>query len=129
MVAVAGTTTALAIEIMGGLAGLEEYTRYRLITEPDDIAGWLEAEDEPAINLPCADAAVVAPGYSIEISDDFARELDLEDAADARVLLIVQNWNDPDRVSVSVNGPIVLNTRTGRARQFLVPGVWRLSLL
>lgn len=117
---VAVVNPSITLRMLGGLAGLEEYTSYRLVTEPDESVCWLEATDEPAIALPCADALAVLPEYAIELSDVDVAELEIEDAADVRVLLVVQNWDRPEALRLSTSGPIVVNTRTGRAKQLVI---------
>jgi flagellar assembly factor FliW len=126
MVAVADPS--MMLQVVGGLAGLEEYTAYRMLSLPDSPVCWLEAIDEPQIALPCADATAVVPGYTIELSDEDAAGLQLEDADEARVLLVIQHWDDPSRLSPNGAGPIVVNTRTGLARQFLVPTMGRIAM-
>jgi flagellar assembly factor FliW len=118
MVAVANPT--MTVRLLGGLAGLEEYTAYRMITEPDEPVCWLQSIDEEAVALPCADALAVLPDYQVELSDETVAELGIETAEDVRVLLVIQNWGDPERLTLSTGGPIVVNTHTGMAKQIVL---------
>jgi flagellar assembly factor FliW len=118
MVAVADPT--LTVRLLGGLAGLEEYTAYRMITEPDEPVCWLQSIDEEAIALPCADALAALPDYEVEISDETVAELAIETPEDVRVLLVIQNWGDAERLALSMGGPIIVNTRTGMAKQIVL---------
>lgn len=118
MVAVANPT--MTVRLLSGLGGLEEYTAYRMVTELDDPVCWLQAIDEPAVALPCADALAVLPDYELELPDETVAELEIETPEDVRVLLVIQDWEHADRLSLSTGGPIVVNTRTGMARQIVL---------
>lgn len=118
MVAVANPT--MTVRLLSGLGGLEEYTAYRMITEPGDPVCWLQSIDEPAVALPCADALAAMPDYAMELSAETVSELEIETAEDVRVLLVIQNWEQPDDLRLSRRGPIVVNTRTGIAKQIVL---------
>ena len=113
MIAVADPVITLTI--LGGLAGLEQHTAFRVLSEPDDAVYWLECAGEPAIALPCADALAVLPDYTLELEEGVVDLLDIRHADDVRVLLVVQNWDDPAHILLSTSGPIVWNTRAGLA--------------
>jgi flagellar assembly factor FliW len=118
----------ITLSLVDGLAGLDEFHNFRMITTPDDVVCWLESVDDPAIALPCADAFAVLPNYSIEIPDETVDALDIRSASDVRVFLVVQHWDEPYRTSLSANGPIVVNTYTGLAQQLMVPGAGRIRI-
>ena len=66
------------------------------------------------------DAAVYLPEYNPEISDEQARQLQLEDPADARVL-VVANPSDAG-TTVNLLAPVIVNTRTWQCAQVILEG-------
>lgn len=78
---------------------------------PDDAGG---------LRLFVLDAAVYLPGYQPEISTDQQQQLNLADAAEARVL-VVANATEAG-TTVNLLAPIVMNTRTLRCAQVILDG-------
>lgn len=76
--------------------------------------------DAGGLRLFLLDAAVYLPEYQPEISDDQRLQLDLADAAEARVL-VVANSTDAG-TTVNLLAPIVMNTRTLRCAQVILDG-------
>ncbi|MCL6432016.1 MAG: flagellar assembly protein FliW, partial [Anaerolineae bacterium] len=74
----------------------------------------------PTIALPCADALTVLPEYGVELPDETVEALRIETPEEVRVLLVLQHWNDAERMMLSTRGPIIVNTRTGLAQQLIV---------
>lgn len=66
------------------------------------------------------DASVYLPEYNPEISDEQARQLQLEDPADARVL-VVANPSDAG-TTVNLLAPVIVNTRTWQCAQVILEG-------
>jgi flagellar assembly factor FliW len=128
MVSVLDPVTVTTMEVRGGLAGLEGETEYRLLMSAEDPVYWLESVRTPHIALPCADALELVPGYALDIPDDTVAALGIRAVEDLRILLVVQNWDDPERCALSAAGPIVYNTATGLAEQLMVPGAGRIRL-
>lgn len=119
MVMVADPVITVEVDIVGGLIGLGAETAYRMMMDEETGVCWLEPAEDAAFALPCVDAAAAGIALSLELSDEVADALDLRDPWDARVLLVVHNWDDPALMTVGLRGPIVLNTRNNRARQIV----------
>ena len=66
------------------------------------------------------DAAVYLPEYNPEISDEQARQLQLKDPAEARVL-VVANPSDTG-TTVNLLAPVIVNTRTWQCAQVILEG-------
>ena len=84
----------------------------------------LKSEQSPAdaegLRLFVLDAAVYLPGYQPEISEDQQQQLDLADAAEARVLVVANSTEAG--TTVNLLAPIVLNTRTQHCAQVILDG-------
>lgn len=103
------------------LVGLEPLTDFKL--SPVDGAHGLyslRSEERDDLRLFVLDAAVHLPTYTPVISDEQSARLDLVDATEAAVYVVVS----PGKQETTVNllAPIVLNTRTGLGAQFILDG-------
>ncbi|MCC3270948.1 flagellar assembly protein FliW [Arthrobacter gengyunqii] len=79
-----------------------------------------QSGDAEGLRLFVLDAAVYLPGYQPEISDDQRLQLDLADAAEARVLVVANSTEEG--TTVNLLAPIVLNTRTLHCTQVILDG-------
>ena len=103
------------------LVGLEPVTDYGM--SPVDGADGLyslRSEERNDLRLFVLDAAVHLPAYTPVISDEQSARLDLANAAEAAVYVVV-NPGKPE-TTVNLLAPIVLNTRTGLGAQFILDG-------
>lgn len=66
------------------------------------------------------DAAIYLPAYQPEITDEQRNQLDLNDAGEARVLVVANSTETG--TTVNLLAPIVLNTRTLQCAQVILEG-------
>jgi flagellar assembly factor FliW len=123
-----------------GLVGFPDRQRFMLTRwgGEDSFFSVLHSLDQPGL-----DFVVVPPGlffgdYAPEIDDDVASRLELEDAADALLLVLVTVAAKVEESTANLLGPLVVNLRTlqgGQAvlspdrfspRQSLIAGTSRL---
>ncbi|WP_213814907.1 flagellar assembly protein FliW [Glaciihabitans sp. dw_435] len=97
--------------------GLEPLVDFQLV-DVDDAPGLFSLESGEGARLYVIDASLHLPDYTPTISEDQRDSLGLLSADDASVLVVV----NPGDESTTVNllAPIVLNTATGHARQFIL---------
>ena len=62
----------------------------------------------------------IVPGYSIDLSDDIVDELKLAAPEDAIVRVIVNLPEDVRKATVNLAAPIVINFKTGLAKQIIL---------
>lgn len=104
-----------------GLVGCPEWQRFRLLRDPDlPLIGVLESEDLAGIALLVADPALVCADYCVELSDEDATELGITTADDASVLVVLVAYEEPRRITANLLGPLVVNRRTGKAKQLVL---------
>ncbi|MGW9403973.1 flagellar assembly protein FliW [Arthrobacter sp. NPDC055585] len=116
-------STATPVSFLAPPPGLEPLTEFAL----EDVDGAhglysLTGTDTSAgvRRFYAIDAAVYLPHYNPEISDEQARQLHLEDPADARVL-VVANPSDAG-TTVNLLAPVIVNTRTWQCAQVILEG-------
>ena len=103
-----------------GMLGFESARRFVLLEDrPDTAFKWLQAVDEPALAFIVVNPMEFFPHYEIELTDEQAESLDLGDPCDAAMLTTVTIGND-GMVTTNLLGPVVMNSRTLQARQFVL---------
>lgn len=121
-------STVTPVVFLAPPPGLEPHTAFDL-ADVDGAAGLYSlASTGPSggtRRFYAIDASVYLPDYNPEISDEQARQLGLQDPADARVL-VVANPSD-DGTTVNLLAPVIVNTRTWRCAQVILEyGDWPL---
>jgi flagellar assembly factor FliW len=91
---------------------------------------WLEPEVEPffllrSLDMPGLEFVVVPPGlvlndYKVELDEDTTERLELANAGDALVLVLVTLAQPPGSPTANLLGPVVINTSTMQAMQVVL---------
>ncbi|HEY4331730.1 MAG TPA: flagellar assembly protein FliW [Ilumatobacteraceae bacterium] len=120
---------AISVEVIETPEGLPGFTTARhWVMErqaPDAVFGLLRNLDQPGIGLLIAEPWDLAPGYEPDLPDDELARIDVREPSDVTihvVATIASGTADVERGTVWLNlaAPIVLNTRTGQARQVIL---------
>ena len=123
MSAVATEPELLELTLVGGLVGFPCTERYALVevssTSPLFRLCSLEA---PGLDFLVVPPAVVFPDYAPEIDDASAARLDLTDAEDALLLVVLTVGADVTVATANLMAPIVVHARTRQAAQVIVEG-------
>lgn len=102
-----------------GLLGLERFKQFTLRANPDeDPFLWLKVVDDPKLAFLVLSPFVVLPTYQPQIGAEDESFLDLSDPQDTLILNIV-TVGGPQRATINLKGPIVLNCRTLVAKQII----------
>jgi flagellar assembly factor FliW len=112
---------AVVLTFARPLIGLEQSTRYAIRPLGADWEPYtsLVSLDEPSLAFLVVPPAALFEDYVIEIPEEDCAQLELEDAADVVVLLIVRRRGLPTPV-VNLVAPIVVNRRTRMAAQVVL---------
>jgi flagellar assembly factor FliW len=81
---------------------------------------WLTCADEPAIAMPVAEAFVVEPSYSFNLSDHDQQLLGLEDSRDALVYAVLTVARPQGTITANLLAPVVYNLKLGTAKQLIL---------
>jgi len=118
-------TDEQTIKIEGGLLGFpdaDEFVAVPVVEAPEWI--WLQSVSDPDLAFLSIKAFEFFPDYSPDIQEVDALALGIEEPDDADVLALVTMNRGPAgeilEISANLLGPIVMNTKTLKARQIVL---------
>jgi len=113
--------TALELQFPVGIVGFPTHGRGELFHLVDQLPfQWLRLHGPSALHFVVIEPAGFVPDYSPELFDDDAAALGITESSDALVLNIVTVRDEASTATVNLVGPIIINRRTGIARQVVV---------
>ncbi len=97
-----------------GLVGFEELHRYTVFHEEGKpTVFWLQSLDDPQLAFSIVPPEMVDVQYEIELSDEDCKLIDLQDPAEAQVVVILyRDGADGGKIAANTRSPLVLNTRS-----------------
>lgn len=106
------------VEPMPGFAAL---TRFALVRfDEEGLLGELRSLDDPATSFLVVPPAVFFPDYVVEVPDDAVSALDVQDAAQVLVLLVVTVGPDLAGSTANLAAPVLVNVATRQACQVVL---------
>lgn len=121
--------TARSLSLPEGLVGFEEYKSFELLSVPDQYPFlWMRLKGLDTLDFVVIEPGGIIPDYEVELFDEDAALLGLATPEDAIVLNIVTVRHGINAsATVNLVGPVVINRRTGRARQCILANYARYS--
>ena len=114
------------ITFPGGIIGFPEMQKITLIfdEEKGTNAGirWMQSLDEAGFALPVMDPLVVKADYNPEVDDELLKGLGNIGPDNLLVLVTVTVPADLTKMSVNLQGPIVINVEERKACQVIIDG-------
>jgi flagellar assembly factor FliW len=105
------------IEFPDGLIGLGG-SRYALLAnDPDSPIVWLHCIDDPTLSLPVTDPHRFFSGYQVELTDEDAERLGLDDATPVDVFVTVVAASQLSGFTANQKAPILV--RNGQGYQII----------
>lgn len=100
-----------AITFREGLLGFRDFKRY-YFHEPAAGAPfkWMQCMDLPALGFVVTDPRLFKPDYSVKVASAQLEGLEIENADDALVWVILTIPEDPAKMTANLQGPLVINT-------------------
>ncbi len=110
------------LKLPKGLIGFPDHTSFELLYQPDQLPfRWLRLIGPDTVHFVVIEPNGIVPEYEPELFDEDAAALGLVDPGDALVLNIVSvSHGEPVTATVNLVGPIIINRRTGIARQVVL---------
>ena len=104
-----------------GLPGLEDCREFVLL-EPKSSRPlcWLQSLERPDVALPCLEPWTLKPDYEVLLSTADSAALQLTDALDAAVLVVLNLSRPVGQRTVNLGAPIVINVSKRIGRQVLM---------
>ena len=109
------------IQMERPILGFEHLTEFCLI-EKEELAPllWLQSLEDPQIAFPVVNPTVFYPHYRIEINPNEIAELRVSRPESIETYVIVTLSDTPDKVSVNLQGPVLINTENNLAKQLVM---------
>jgi flagellar assembly factor FliW len=103
------------------ILGFEHLKKYCLV-ERDDCEPflWYQAVDDPNISFLVVNPLLFYPDFRIEVNPREIEELRVRDVATVETYAIVTVPKDPQKMSLNLQGPILINTETCLAKQLIM---------
>jgi len=111
------------ISLPQGIIGFADYRRAELLYMPDHLPFlWMKLHGPGgSVNFVVIEPGGIVPDYELEVFDNDAEYLGLNDPAEAMVLNIVTlRQQTPLEATVNLVGPILVNRRTRIGRQLVI---------
>lgn len=101
--------------------GFEGYRRYCLV-EVEEINPflWFQSIEDPAIAFLVVNPRMFVPEYKIEVVPNEIAELDITQVTSVETYVIVTIPSNPEKISINLQGPILINTENNRAKQLVL---------
>jgi len=106
-----------------GLIGFAEHRHAELLYMPEHLPFlWMRLKGPTGeVNFVVIEPGGIIPDYELELFDNDAENLGIQDSAEVMVLNIVTlHQGKPDGATVNLIGPIVVNRRTRVGRQLVI---------
>jgi len=112
------------ITFPNGIIGFADMMKFTLIydEEQGSTAGirWLQSLDEPGFAMPVMDPLTVKEDYNPEVDDELLKNIGKVTADNILVLVTVTVPSDLTKMSVNLQGPIIINVDECKACQVIV---------
>lgn len=109
-----------------GIIGFPNLQNFALIynseKEKKGAISWLQSLDEPTFALPVMDPLTMCPDYNPQVEDELLKPLGSFANDDMLVLVTVTVPSDLTKMSVNLQGPIIINADTKKACQIIAEG-------
>lgn len=118
------------LQLPQGLIGFRDYTRFELVFQEDQLPfRWMRLlGPDGELHFVVLEPGPFVPDYEPELFDEDAAFLGLTDPADALLLNIVTVHPGPSSTAtINLTGPVVINRRTGLAKQVVLSNHQRYS--
>jgi flagellar assembly factor FliW len=105
------------VDFPDGLIGLDGSNYALLATDSDSPFLWLHSTDDPTLALPVTDPHRFFADFKVELADEDAARLGLDDATAVTVYVTVCAGSALEDFTVNLKGPILI--RSGRGHQVI----------
>lgn len=107
-----------------GIIGFPDMKKFALIHDEEEGAGagirFLQSLDEAKFAMPVMDPLIVKPDYDPEVEDELLTGIGHITEDNLLVLVTVSVPSDLTKMSVNLQGPLVINVDTNKACQVIV---------
>ncbi len=103
------------------ILGFEQLKRYCIIESDNfDPFLWFQSVEDPAVAFIIVNPLFFEAGFKIEVNPKEIEELNVADVKSIETYVIVTVPADPGRMSINLQGPILINNETCLAKQLVL---------
>ena len=122
------TTPGNQIRLPAGILGFEQFTDYMLLADPAEMPfAWLRVAEGASLAFIVINPFIAVPDYAPDIPEADVEFLGLKDPNDALLFNIV-TLRGPDRATLNLKGPIVINRHTHMGKQVILANAGNYSV-
>ena len=109
------------IRMIKPILGFESLKKYVLI-EAEEMSPfmWLQSIEDPVIAFIVVNPRVFYPDYKIEVNKREVAEIGLTNVAAVETYVVATIPDDPTKLSLNLQGPIIVNTENRAAKQLVM---------
>ena len=103
------------------ILGFESLSRFCLVERVETLPFlWLHSMEDPAVAFIVVNPAVFFPDYRIEVNRKEVAELEIARLKSVETYVIVTILQEQGRISANLQGPVLINTENGYAKQLVL---------
>lgn len=105
-----------------GIPGFENLQRYIVLYNGDETSPfrWLQCVDDGQLAFAVINPFMILGNYDIEISEETVASLNIESITDVMVLAIVVVPEDPNKMTMNLKAPVIINTKNNSGMQVVL---------
>ncbi len=107
------------IDVPVGLFGFENLHRYALIDAHQKPFIWLQSLEKTEVAFVLINPLLFRPDYTVDATEDDLAALEIGDPDDMLCFAIVTIPDDGRGMTANLQGPLLINRKTHRARQII----------
>jgi flagellar assembly factor FliW len=109
------------IEFPKGLLGFEQFHKYIILQREDsEPFSWLQSLEDPNLAFVITNPAFFFPAYRIELHTKELADIEADEASNIETYVVVTIPKDVSQMSANLQGPIVINSDSGLAKQVVM---------
>jgi flagellar assembly factor FliW len=109
------------IEIPRGLLGFEAFERFVFIDSDEcEPFRWLQSCDAPDLSFVVVSPVAFFPEYRVAVHAKEVADIGVQDPHDVEIFVIVTIPEQFEKMSANLQGPILVNSRNGKAKQLVL---------
>ncbi|MCL2064669.1 MAG: flagellar assembly protein FliW [Candidatus Cloacimonetes bacterium] len=109
------------ITFPAGILGFPNFKQYALIdVDEGSPLKWLHSIEEPSLAFVVTDPNLFRPDYSIDAWKKDLEDIEVSDAKDVIVLVLVTVPTEPAKMTANLKGPVLINTKNNKAKQLII---------
>lgn len=109
------------IKMHRGLLGFEQNTEYVIIQHrPDTSFRWMQSTQEASLAFVVVDPSAFFDGYDFNLADTEAEKLEIENAKDALVMVVVTIGKNGQETTANLAAPLIINSKNLNAMQVVL---------